>query len=324
MLTPAASAGIVWRNAQIPRWSASEPATYDSARLSRLASSGVGVPARARDRRDQERRLAGARADPRRSRGIGTSIAPAVVAAGPRPARGGELGQRRRLAVDDQLAVDAGAVVEHEVVARRRDQRERRRRRVLDRELDAGRRADPVVRARPLAAHAATRPSVTPTRPSARPPNASQSTPGAEAVRAERVRRACARRGSTRSSLALLSAAVRTDAGERDRRRDQADDAGRRRWPRSLGVTLPLRGSMQCFTPITESPSIAATSTAPAPPSSSAVSAIARCERHRVRHRLDRQRGRLCDRPGSRRCPRAATGGRAAACGWRRRRRGRR
>src|SRR5262250_2751011 len=40
-------------------------------------------------------------------------------------------------------------------------------------------------------------------------------------------------------------------------------------------VTLPLRGSMQCFTATTESPIIAATSTARAPPWSSIDSAIA-------------------------------------------------
>src|SRR6185436_2759080 len=49
--------------------------------------------------------------------------------------------------------------------------------------------------------------------------------------------------------------------------------------PQVTGVTLPLRGSMQCFTPITESPSMAATSTARAPPSSSADSASARWTR---------------------------------------------
>src|SRR5258706_15889821 len=41
------------------------------------------------------------------------------------------------------------------------------------------------------------------------------------------------------------------------------------------GWTWPLFGSMQCFTPTTESPSIAATSTARAPPKSSASPAIA-------------------------------------------------
>src|SRR5580765_2483975 len=40
-------------------------------------------------------------------------------------------------------------------------------------------------------------------------------------------------------------------------------------------VTLPPLGSMQCFTPTTESPSIAATSTARAPLKSSASPAIA-------------------------------------------------
>jgi len=47
--------------------------------------------------------------------------------------------------------------------------------------------------------------------------------------------------------------------------------------PRNIqvtGLTLPLRGSMQCFTLTTESPTIAATSTARAPVMSSADSAI--------------------------------------------------
>jgi hypothetical protein len=64
--------------------------------------------------------------------------------------------------------------------------------------------------------------------------------------------------------------------------------------PQVSAVTLPLRGSMQCFTPITESPSIAATSTARAPPGSSADSASARWTRRGSRARSSGSDGARC------------------------------
>jgi hypothetical protein len=75
------SGGSSWRNAQIPRWSASEPAKYHSARLSRPASNGT---AWRRGRATDEIRnvVRPMRARIRARGGIGTSIAPAVVALG--------------------------------------------------------------------------------------------------------------------------------------------------------------------------------------------------------------------------------------------------
>ena len=121
------------------------------------------VAARPRDRRDEERRLAGAHAESSRPPGSGSSWCAATRA------------RQRRWPFDDHLAGHAVAEVEHEVVAARRDEREVRGRRLLDRQLDAGRGADPVVRALLLLAHARRAPRVSATMPNARPPNAIQS-----------------------------------------------------------------------------------------------------------------------------------------------------
>ena len=137
MFAPESSTGICCRSSQKPRCAASEPAKYASTRLSSAANSGITWR---RGRGTDETRNV---VLPARTR----IFAFAGIGADRRAALRGELGERRRLAVDDHLAFHAVAEVEREVVAVRRDEREVRRRRLLDRELDAGRRADANVRA---------------------------------------------------------------------------------------------------------------------------------------------------------------------------------
>src|SRR5213078_4328897 len=116
-----------------------------------------------------------------------------------------------------------------------------------------------------------TMPSASPKTASPRPPNATQSTPSPSS----RGRNAYAGRCSTRvqvSNRSWLSAALCSDAPNAiaEASRQAAPPATR---PHVAGVTLPARGSRQCFTLTTESPSIAATSIARAAPGSSVDSA---------------------------------------------------
>ena len=167
--------------------------------------------------------------------------------------------------------------VEREVVAMRRDEREVRRRRALD----AGTRRPARCRCgrtgSPSPCACARPPTVSVTIAASRPPNAMPVEASTSRIaRADRVAPASLQDlGLVRRSGPCCRRRCRPRCRTRTTRRDEAT---RRRSANSahvVALTLPPLGSMQCFTPTTESPSIAATSTARAPPKSSASPAIA-------------------------------------------------